>query len=186
MRALLILFPMPRLNRRSDGGYFVTNSFTKGHLIIHTTYQVEPHALEILASRGIRSGDEFPKQLFRELLEEELLITGKSGPGEELVRNMVNPPTDSGKQLCDRRQIPLDVTSELLNEEGTFISFGRFKVQYGGPAGYDDDVLRSAYHTLHKKYQAGLPQQLNEILYGHKPTSIKTEAGKVIVEFVPR
>jgi hypothetical protein len=82
---------MPRLNRRSDGGYFVTNSFKKGHRITHTTYQVEPRALEILESHGIRSGDKFQEELFHRLRKDELLITGKSGPGEEIVRDIFRP-----------------------------------------------------------------------------------------------
>jgi hypothetical protein len=139
---------MPRLNRRSDGGYFVTNSFTKGGLIKHTTYQVEPRALEILASRGIRSGDDFPIELFHELRKDGLFVTNRSGPGEEVADHTVRRTTELDEDRHLRRQIPLDVTAELLNTDGSFISFGAFKVRYGGESGYDDDILRAAYQNL--------------------------------------
>ena len=86
----------------------------------------------------------------------------------------------------DRTQIPLDVTGELLNDDGTFISFGRFLLRYGGSNGYSDDILRTAYNTLHKEYQAKLPEQLNEILTHHNPISIKREIDRIVVEFIRR
>jgi hypothetical protein len=179
---------MPRLNQRTDGsGYYITNAFSRNGVIKFTTYQPSDRAIEILADRGVRSGDEFPKELFFELLEEEELTTGGSGLGggtdDDVAGNHWRPTPEERE---NRRQIPLDVTTELLNQDGTFISFGRFMVQYGGRAGYEDDVLRPAYRTLNKKYQAGLPQQLDEILSGHRPTSIKREADQVIVELVRR
>ena len=175
---------MPRLNRRSDGGYFVTNSFAKGGFIRHTTYQVEPGALEILVSRGVRSGDEFPKELFFELLEEGELVTGGSGFNDAVDDRARQGERRHENVRDDRRQIPIDVTLDLLNADETFISFGRFLLHYGGSDGYSDDVLRTAYTTLHKRYQDSLAQRMSGLLADHHPISIKREADKVIIELV--
>jgi len=181
VRALLTNLPMPRLNRRSDGGYFITNSFTKGRLIKHATYQVEPRALEILASRGIRSGDDFPRELFHELREEGLLTTNGSGPGEEVADHRVSGSTELDEARHDRRQIPLDVTAELLNSAGSFISFGAFKVRYGGDSGYDDDVLRAAYQNLKNRVPtpfeafSGAGNPIDEHTSGKAKTCVQDE-----------
>lgn len=177
---------MPRLNRRSDGGYFVTNRFTKHGVTKHTTYQVEPRGLEILLGKGIRSGNEIPEELFHELRRKGLLVTGGSGPGEEIGDQIVRSPNHSKEHRQDRRQIPIDVTGELLNDAGTFISFGAFKIRYGGPNGYSDDDLRFAYRDLNKRYELGLKKQLNEILSNCRPTSITRENGKIVVELIPQ
>lgn len=179
-------FGVLRLSQRTDGsGYYVTNAFSRNGAIKHATYQPSDRAIEILAGRRVRSGDEFPKELFFELLEEGELTTGGSGLDDRIDNGVTRDqwrPTN--EQRDNRRQIPVDVTPELLNEDGTFVSFVRFIVQYGGPAGYSDDVLRTAYNALNQRYQAGLPQQLNELLPSHRPISIKREADKVIVELV--
>ena len=176
---------MPRLNERTDGsGYYVTNAFSRNGVIRHVTYQPSNRAIDILTGQGIRSGDEFSKELFFQLLEEGELTTGGAGLGEDgdAGRNQWHP---AAEQRGNRRRIPLDVTSELLNDDGTFISFGRFRMQYGGPNGYSDDVLRSAYHSLNQRYQTELPRRLHELLTSHRPSSIKTEATKVVVELTP-
>ena len=176
---------MPRLNEKTDGsGYYVTNAFSRNGVIRHVTYQPSNRAIDILTGQGIRSGDEFSKELFFQLLEEGELTTGGAGLGEDadFGRNQWHlTPERRG----DRRQIPLDVTSELLADDGTFISFGRFRMQHGGPNGYSDDVLRSAYHSLNQRYQTELPRRLRELLTSHRPSSIKTEATKVVVELTP-
>lgn len=177
---------MPKLNRRSDGGYFVTNSFTRHGVTRHTTYQVEPRALEILANNGVRSGDDFAKELFFDLLEEELLITGKGGPGVQIAGNISQSRRDLYDEPKNRPKIPLTVTNELLNADGTFLSFGAFKLRYGGATGYPDDVLRPAYRELEKEYELSVERRFQEIFAKHRPTSIKRNAGKLIIEFTPR
>jgi hypothetical protein len=179
---------MPRLNQRVDGsGYYVTSIFTRRGVTRKVTYQTEDRAVQILIGKGIRSGDEIPRHLFFELLEEGLLYTHGSGPGEEITDDIVRPQRHSEEEQRDaRRQIPIDVTDELLNEDGTFISFGAFKMRYGGPAGYTDDDLRTAFRTLNKRYQGTLGPQLQDILSSHYPISIKREADKLIVEFARR
>ena len=173
---------MPRLNKRTDGsGYYVTNAFARNGVIRHATYQPSDRAIEMLKERGIRSGDEFERELFFQLLEAQELTTGGTGPGED---------ADAGRNqwhLVEENptQIPLDVTGELLNDDGTFISFGRFRMQYGGPNGYSDDALRSAHHSLNQRYQTELPRRLRELLTSHRPSSIKTEATKIVVELTP-
>jgi hypothetical protein len=177
---------MARLNRRVDGsGYYVTSIFTRRGVTRKVTYQTEDRAVQILMSQNIRSGDEIPKHIFFELLEEGLLYTHGGGPGEEISDNIVRPRRHPEEET-DRRQIPIDVTDELLNEDGTFISFGVFKMRYGGPAGYTDDDLRTAFRTLNKRYQETLGPQLQDILSCYHPISIKREADKVIVEFARR
>jgi hypothetical protein len=172
---------MPRLNRRSDGGYFITNSFTKGRVIKHTTYQVEPLALEILTSHGVRSGDDFSKELFHKLREEELLTTNGSGPGEEVADHIVRRTKELDEDRLDRRQIPVDVTAELLNSDGSLISFGAFKVRYGGQTGYDDDVLRAAYQNLKNRAPtppdaySGAGTPIDEHTSGKAKTSVQDE-----------
>ena len=179
---------MPRLNQRVDGsGYYVTSIFTRRGVTRKVTYQAEDRAVQILMHKGIRSGDEIPKPLFFELLEEGLLYTHGSGPGEEISDDSVRPQRHlDEEQRYHRRQIPIDVTGELLNEDGTFISFGVFKMRYGGPGGYTDDDLRTAFRTLNKRYQGTLGLQLRDILSSHHPISIRREADKVIVEFARR
>src|SRR5207248_7702129 len=126
----------------------------------------------------------FSKELFFQLLEEGELTTGGAGLGEDadVGRNQWHLTSD---HRGDRRRIPLDVTSELLADDGTFISFGKFKMKYGGPNGYSDDVLRSAYRSLNRRYRTELPRRLRELLTSHLPSSIKTEAAKVVVELTP-
>jgi hypothetical protein len=177
---------MPRLNERTNGsGYYVTNAFSRNGKIRHVTYQPSIRAIDVLAKHGIRSGNEFSKELFFELLEEGELTTGGSGLGEH-GDTIPAHWLQSSKRRDNRRQIPTSVAAELFNEDGTFISFGRFKLQYGGPDGFSDDILRTAYNTLHKEYQAKLPQQLNEILTHHNPISIKREIDRIVVEFIRR
>src|SRR5262249_40537572 len=131
---------------------------------------------------GIRSGNEIPKELFFEFLEEGLLLTGKSGAGEQLAGSIRFLATEAKPQYPNRKQIPINVTSELLNEDGSFISFGAFKLRFDG---YDDDDLRTAYRELKRQYQSSLQQQLQGILSGHHPVAIKREMDRVIVELIP-
>jgi hypothetical protein len=162
----------------------VTSIFTRHGVTRKVTYQTEPRAIEILCAAGVRSGDQIPRGLFHELLEDGLLFTGGSGAGEEIADKASRNVSQTKDQQGQRRQIPIDVTSELLQRDGTFISFGAFKLLYGGPTGYGDDILRTAYRALSKKHQFALEQQLQNILSAYKPAAIKREADKVVVEFV--
>lgn len=178
---------MARLNRRVDGsGYYVTSIFTRHGVTRKVTYQTEPRALELFAAQGIRSGDEIPRKVFFDLLEEGLLFTGGGGAGEELAEQTTPSQPDRRQNQPTRRQIPTRITAELLNDDGSFISFGAFKLQYGGSAGYPDDVLRRAHQELTKLYESSLGMQVATILSSHKPVAIKRGPGNVVVEFVPR
>lgn len=176
---------MPRLHQRNDrSGYFVTNSFSSHGRVLHTTYQASNRAVDTLAAERVRSGDEFSKQLFFQLLEEGELTTDRTGPGEEIARGDVRPQRGGDVQRRDRRQIPQPLSAELLNEDNSFISFAAFKTRYGGTDGYSDTILRAAYRELEKEYRTGLPQQLSGILKTHHPIEIKRTESSVFVELV--
>ena len=177
---------MPRLNRRVDGsGFYVTSVFTKKGVTRKVTYQVSASAVERLAAVRVRSGDEIPRNLFFELLEEGHLYIGGSGPGEEQATSaatrqtaehtIVNPPPR-------RRQIPLGITDELLAPDGSLIPLDAFCAQYDG---YSHEVLTRAYEAIRRRHIAALPQRLQQILVTHKPVVIRTAGQKVIVEFLP-
>jgi hypothetical protein len=148
----------------------------------HTTYQVEPRAVEILTNSRVRFGDDFGKELFFDLLEEGLLVTGKGGPGVQMAEHVRSRGREAEQNESRYRRIPLDITSELLNEDGSFISFGTFKHRYGDDPRLSDDDLRRSHRELLREYRSQLQQQLQEIITTHRVTSIQREANRVIVE----
>src|SRR5262249_34723033 len=98
---------MARLNRYVSGtGYYVTDLFADGGQIKKVTYQVHPKAEGILAEYGIRSGDQIPRKLFFNLVEQHLLYTHGGGPGEESAPESGSFTTPDRVDRAERTQIP--------------------------------------------------------------------------------
>jgi hypothetical protein len=177
---------MARLRRRNDGEYIVVSAFERHGRTLRCTYQVEDEALERLARQKVREDDHIPDDLFFELLRDGLLYTNKTGPGAE--------PDDGrescvGRESCEEkekvRKIPLDVTDELLQMDGSFLSFGAFLLRYRGP-GRTDNVLRQAYRTLKDRYSRPLRAKVEALLQTHMVDAIHANGESISIELVPR
>jgi len=154
---------MARLNRYVNRvGYYVTNVFADGSRIKKVTYQVHSRAEGILESYGLRSGDEIPPKLFFNLVRDKMLYTHGGGPGDESrdSETSARPVRYIGEGR--KRQIPLDITPEVLTDQGELISFGAFVTKFGGAEGYDLDTLRRAYSAKQKQFDRSRPATRHE------------------------
>ena len=101
----------------------------------------------------MRSGDSIPSELFFKLIREGLLYTHGGGAGREDDERQAPSGDDR-----ERTQIP-QTLNDLLDVDGNLISFGAFKVRFGGPGGYDDDVLRQARASFEREFLRHRPKE---------------------------
>jgi HD domain len=145
---------MPRLNRYVNrDGFYVTNLFADGSKIKKVTYQVHPRAEAVFESAGVKSGDEIPLKLFFDLVRDHLLYTHHGGAGDEDREEGGRSRTVKYVSQAQRRQIPVDLATDLITNSGELISFGAFVVKFGGAGGYDLDTLRRAYSAKQQQFE---------------------------------
>lgn len=171
--------------------YYVRDSFKQQHLLVRVTYQVTSAGIDCLLGRGIKDGDNIPKDLFDALLRDGDLYTGKSGASETI--DLESPSKGKTPGLWSvanpslagshRSPLPRTFTDDLRDYSGGLIRFRDFRDRY---MHHEIKAIRKAYDAIRKDFYTHLQRKLRALLADRSFYRVDEIGNSIVIHCYPR